>query len=83
MKNAFWLALMIAGFTYPAYQAFAAEPETKKVCIDKIDKGSPVLDKQGKPVQVCKEVKVHKKLEGTKVEDAKKADKKASEPAKK
>jgi hypothetical protein len=76
MKNAFWLALMISGFVYPGYQAFAAEPETKKVCIDKMDKGKPVLDKQGKPVQTCKEVKIHKKLEGTKIEDAKKSEKK-------
>ncbi len=45
---------------------FAAE--TKKVCVDKItNDGKPVLDKQGKPVQDCKEIKVHKKLEGTAV----------------
>lgn len=50
--------------------AFATE--TKKVCIDRIKDGKPVLDKAGKPVQDCKEVKQHKKLEGTKVEDAKK-----------
>lgn len=34
--------------------------ETKKVCHEQ-------KDKKGKPVQVCKEVKVHKKLDGTKV----------------
>lgn len=83
LLQSLWLTMMVLGFTYPAYQAFAAEPETKKVCIDKVDKGKPVLDKDGKPVQTCKEVKVHKKLEGTKVEDAKKPEKKASEPAKK
>jgi hypothetical protein len=53
-----------------ANAAFAAE--TKKVCIDKMKDGKPVLDKAGKPVQDCKEVKQHKKLEGTKVEDVKK-----------
>ena len=37
--------------------AYAAE--TKKVCHDK--------EVKGKIVQVCKEVKVHEKLEGTKV----------------
>ena len=64
------LALFIS---LAATAAFSAEPvETKKVCIDKVDKGKPVLDKQGKAVQVCKEVKQHKKLEGTKVTDAKK-----------
>lgn len=81
-----WFAMMILAFAYPAQRVFAAEAETKKVCVDKVDKGKPVLDKQGKPVQTCKEVKVHKKLEGTKVEDAKKGAepaKKAAEPAKK
>lgn len=37
---------------------FAAE--TKKVC-------HAEKDKKGKEVQVCKEIKVHKKLDGTKV----------------
>jgi hypothetical protein len=42
--------------------------EVKKVCVDKVTKdGKPVLDKAGKQVQECKEMKVHKKLEGTKV----------------
>jgi hypothetical protein len=34
--------------------------ETKKVC-------NTQKDKKGKEVQVCKEVRVHKKLDGTKV----------------
>ena len=50
--------------------AFATE--TKKVCIDKVKDGKPVLDKAGRVQQDCKEVKQHKKLEGTKPEDAKK-----------
>ena len=33
--------------------------------------GKPVLDKAGKPQQECKEIKVHKKLEGTKVPEKK------------
>ena len=50
-----------------------ATAETKKVCKEKTDKaGKPVLDKAGKPQEECKTIKVHKKLEGTKVEDAKK-----------
>lgn len=52
--------------------ASAYATEKKEVCIDKIEKGKPVLDKQGKPVQTCRTIVVHKKLEGTKVEDAKK-----------
>jgi len=44
-----------------------AQPEVKEVCHNKVDKaGKPVI-KSGKPVQDCKKIKVHKKLEGTKV----------------
>lgn len=49
-----------------------AEAETKQVCVDKLGKdGQPVKDKAGKVQQTCKEIKVHKKLEGTKVPDKK------------
>jgi hypothetical protein len=41
-----------------AFQIHAAE--TKKVC-------NAQKDKKGKEVQVCRDVKVHKKLDGTKV----------------
>lgn len=46
--------------------------ETQKVCIDKIGKdGKVVMGKDGKPQQECKEMKIHKKLEGTKVPEKK------------
>ena len=46
--------------------AFSAE--TTKVCVDVKDKeGKVVMDKKGNPKQNCKEMKVHKKLEGTEV----------------
>ena len=45
----------------------AAAPETKEVCIDKVVNGQVVKGKDGKPVQVCKKVKIHKKLDGTPV----------------
>ena len=49
-----------------------AEAETKKVCVDKRDsKGNIVKKADGTVVQDCKEIKVHKKLEGTKVPDKK------------
>jgi hypothetical protein len=56
-----------------ASTAFAGG-EMKEVCKDKTDKaGKVVNDKAGKPVQVCKKIKVHKKVEGEKVpEPAKK-----------
>ena len=45
-----------------------ADGETKKVCVDFKDKeGKPVKDAAGKTKQQCKEVKQHKKLEGTEV----------------
>lgn len=46
--------------------------EMKEVCNDKVDKaGKPVMGKDGKPQQVCKKIKVHKKLEGTAVPEKK------------
>lgn len=65
MKKLIFVALCaISSLTFAA--------ETKKVCIDKMTKdGKTVMDKSGKPVQECKEMKVHKKLEGTKVPDKK------------
>jgi len=58
------LAVLLVGVMSSA--AYAGG-ETKEVCKDKLDKaGKPVM-KAGKPVQVCKKIKVHKKLEGTEV----------------
>jgi len=57
------LALALAFSTV----TFAGEPETKKVCHEIKDA------KTGKAKQDCKTIKIHKKLEATKVEDAKKA----------
>lgn len=49
-------------------QFVIAEPETKKVCVDVKKDGKEVKDpKTGKVKQSCKEVKVHKKLEGHEV----------------
>jgi hypothetical protein len=59
---AFALIVLIA--TNPAY----AEGKTKEVCRDKVDKaGNIVRDKSGKTTKVCKKVKVHKKVDGTRV----------------
>jgi len=50
-----------------ATASFAA-PEIKEVCKDKkTAKGEVVRGKDGKPIQVCKKIKVHKKHEGTRV----------------
>jgi hypothetical protein len=49
-----------------------AEAKTKEVCKDVMDKqGKPVKNKDGSIKQACKTIKVHKKLEGTKVPDKK------------
>jgi len=59
---AFALIVLIA--TNPAY----AEGKTKEVCRDKVDKaGNIVRDKSGKTTKVCKKVKVHKKVDGTRL----------------
>jgi len=47
------------------------EHETKKVCVDVMKDGKPVKDAKGVVKQTCKTVKVHKKLEGTKVPEKK------------
>ena len=47
------------------------EAKKERACIDKVKDGKPVMGKDDKPEQVCKEVKVHEKLEGTKVPDKK------------
>ena len=63
------LALLVAATM--SFGVIAAEKE--KVCIDKIGKdGKVVVDKAGKPVQECKMMKKHKKLEGTEVPNQKK-----------
>lgn len=58
------LVLAISICSLPAYTT-----ETKKVCVEVKDKdGKPVKDaKTGKTKETCKEIKVHKKLEGTEV----------------
>ena len=49
-----------------------AEGETKKVCIDVKGKdGNVIKNKDGTNKQQCKEMKIHKKLEGTKVPEKK------------
>ena len=62
MKN----YIFVAGLCLAVSTTFAAE--TKEVCHDRLDKaGKPVVGKDGKTVQDCKKIKVHKKLEGTEV----------------
>ena len=61
------LVAFVVGFFVLISNVYA-EAEVKKVCVDKVtNDGKPVLGKDKKPVQECKEIKVHKKLEGTPV----------------
>lgn len=55
------VSLILGLATVGAY----AEPEKKRVCIEEKDA------KTGKVKEVCKTVKVHKKLDGTKVPEKK------------
>ena len=65
------LSIALALGSVASTPVFAAA-EIKEVCKDKVDKaGNPVKDKAGKVKQECKKIKVHKKLEGTKVPEKK------------
>lgn len=68
------ITALFLSFGLASLPAFADESkETVKVCVDVKDKaGQPVKDaKTGKVKQSCKEMKAHKKLEGTKVPEKK------------
>ena len=56
----FIIALAAAFFNVTVYAADAA-PETKKVCVKTTDA------KTKKEVEKCRDVKIHKKLEGTEI----------------
>lgn len=72
MKKIFFIAVVIASIPLLQYHGISFASEVKKVCVDKVtNDGKKVLDKDGKPVQDCKEIKVHQKLEGTKVPEKK------------
>lgn len=59
MKSLFYSLIVVASML--TIGAAYAEPETKKVCVMQKDA------KTGKDKEVCKNVKIHKKLEGTQV----------------
>jgi hypothetical protein len=71
------LAIILMAFAVSAHAvdnhaAADAAKETKKICVDVKKDGKEVKDpKTGKTKQSCKEVKQHKKLEGTKVPEKK------------
>ena len=66
------LSVALALGSVAATPVFAAA-EIKEVCKDRKDKaGQVIVDKKtNKPAQDCKKIKVHKKLEGTKVPEKK------------
>jgi cobalamin biosynthesis protein CobT len=75
MKNKLYSLMPIAlgiSLLFLANLSHAAA-EIKEVCKDRKDKaGKVVMDKKtNKPVQECKKIKVHKKLEGTPVPEKK------------
>jgi hypothetical protein len=61
-------ALLFGLSSVYAAEQKASEPQKVKVCVDVKDKeGKPVKDAKGNVKQNCKEMKAHKKLEGTEV----------------
>jgi len=72
MKHIIFVAGLALAAAGPIQAADDKKPETKKVCVDVKDKeGKSMKNKDGSPRQNCKEVKQHKKHEGTKVPDKK------------
>ena len=71
MKNILISVIIALGFILPVQAE--QKKETTTVCVDVKDKdGKPVKDaKTSKVKQSCKEMVVHKKLEGTKVPEKK------------
>lgn len=74
MKHIIFAAGLALAVAYPSYATEEKKAETVKVCVDIQGKdGKPVIDpKTKKPKQDCKEVKKHKKHEGTAVPEKKK-----------
>jgi hypothetical protein len=68
MKKIIFIAAVVGLIPILSYHNISFSAEVKRVCVDKITSdGKKVVGKDGKPVQDCKEIKVHKKLEGTEV----------------
>ena len=64
--------IFAAGLALPIYATEPAQTETKRVCMDQKDKdGAVIKNKDGSVKQVCREIKVHQKHEGTKIPDKK------------
>ena len=53
--------IFAAGLILPVYAADDKKPETKKVCVKTTDA------KTKKEIEKCRDVKIHKKLEGTEI----------------
>jgi UPF0716 family protein affecting phage T7 exclusion len=66
MKKEYVLLSMIGFLLFAPLTKAAFAAEQKRVCVMELD------HKTKKEKEVCKTIKVHKKLEGTKIEDAKK-----------
>jgi hypothetical protein len=72
MKNIIFVAGLALALAMPVQAANTEAPKTKRVCVDVKDKaGQPVKNKDGSTKQNCRDVKQHKKHEGTKVPDKK------------
>ena len=70
--NSLFVVLFTIFASTTVYADDAKKAEVKQVCVDIKDKDGKVQkDAKGNPKQQCKEMKVHKKLEGTKVPEKK------------
>jgi hypothetical protein len=59
--NPLLVLALVSGIFFLGYNNSVLAAETKRVCVEQTD------PKTKKPKEVCKQVKIHKKLEGTPV----------------
>lgn len=64
-KILLYVTMAVTGFSFIAWNNSVFAAEEKKVCVKELD------NKTKKEKEVCKTIKVHKKLEGTKIPDKK------------
>ena len=65
LQLSLYVTMAVTGITFLSWNNHVFAAEEKKVCVKELD------NKTKKEKEVCKTIKVHKKLEGTKIPEKK------------